>query len=151
MWTSKQTKLTHNRDSDDSKGERQKLLLYKNPSEKWLHLKFFPWGKWKKNTFGSWPENAQVCVYLCLHALGRVHFQWHSCYMFPASQDIIANGMASAPQNMGQLVFSSLECPCLWDEILVRGLLIEFLSMADVRAFSREMESYRQMIRSHAF
>ena len=88
---------------------------------------------------------------MCVHALGRVHFQWHSCYMFPASQDIIANGMASAPQNMGQLVFSSLECPCPWDEILVRGLLIEFLSMAEVRAFSREMESYRQMIRSHAF
>lgn len=56
-------------------------------------------------------RNAQVCVYLCLHALGRVHFQWHSCYMFPASHDIITIGMANAPQNMGQLVVSSLECP----------------------------------------
>lgn len=71
--------------------------------------------------------------------------------MFLASHDITANGMASTPQAIWGNWWSPHWNAPDSDEILVRGLLIEFVSMTEARTFSREMESYRQMIRSHAF
>lgn len=54
----------------------------------------------KEKYFWKLAKNAQVCICLCLHALRHVHFQCHSCYVFFASHDITANGMASAPQTI---------------------------------------------------
>lgn len=67
------------------------------------------------------PENVQVCVYLCLHALGVCIFSGIHKYMFPASYDTIAMAW-QAPTEYGATGGLLIECPQPWDEILVRGL-----------------------------
>lgn len=65
MWISKQTEWTQSRRSeDDSRGERQKLLWYKNPSGEMTALKILSMRQMAVKYFGRWLKNKCVCVCL---------------------------------------------------------------------------------------